>query len=234
MQPNEEEAMMEAPRQPGAPEAPTGPPGGAEPPPPPPPPAPAGGADYPVRLEIDHQPEYTRFMPLIKWLLLIPHYIVLVLLAIGALFAIVISWFAVVFTRTYPRGLFDYVVGVHRWGYRVGAYLFLMTDRYPPFSLQDDPAQPVRFKIDYPEQGVDRWRPIVQWLLAIPYVLVATILFYLAEILAFFAFFTILFTKKFPEGMFKIVLVAFRWQARGNAYSYWMTTKYPPFVWDSD
>jgi hypothetical protein len=213
-------------------------------PPPPPPPDPAAApppraeeavpeelASYPVQLSIERQEEYSRFMPLIKWLLAIPHFIVLIVLAIGALFAILIAWFAVVFTRRYPRGLFDYVVGVHRWGYRVGAYSLLMVDPYPPFSLADDPSYPVRFDIAYPEDGVDRWRPFFAWLLAIPYLIVATILVYLAEILAFFAFFLILFTKKYPEGMFRIVLIAMRWQARGNAYAYFMTTKYPPFAW---
>ena len=71
-----------------------------------------------------------------KWLLAIPHYIVLVVLAIVAVFAIIIAWFAILFTGRYPRGLFDYVVGVGRWGLRVQAYVILLvTDRYPPFSL---------------------------------------------------------------------------------------------------
>jgi hypothetical protein len=127
--------------------------------------------------------------------------------------------------------MYDFVVGVARWYWRVVAYLYLMTDQYPPFSLEDDPAHPARFNIEYPEE-IDRWRPIVQWLLVIPYMLVAYLLAYLAEILVFFAFFTILFTKRFPEGMFKIVLIALRWQARGNAYFYWLTTRYPPFAWE--
>ena len=72
-----------------------------------------------------------------KWLLAIPHYIVLVVLWIVAVFAIIIAWFAILFTGRYPRGLFDYVVGVGRWGLRVQAYAFLLvTDRYPPFSLK--------------------------------------------------------------------------------------------------
>ena len=212
---------------PGTPETPAPPPPTARPPA-----VTEAAADYPLRLDIEPQEEYARFMPLVKWLLAIPHYIVLILLAIGAFFAILISWFAVVFTRRYPRGLFDYVVGVYRWATRVNAYVFLMTDRYPPFTLQDDPDYPAHFEIEYPEEGVDRWRPFLAWLLAIPYLFAATILVYLAQIIVFFAFFTILFTKRFPEGMFKIVLIALRWQARGNAYAYWMTTRYPPFVWD--
>jgi hypothetical protein len=225
--------MTETPESPGTPETPTGPPGGAEPPAPPPPPPPPETAaeEYPLRADIRHQAEYSRFMPLVKWLLLIPHYIVLILLAIGALFAIVISFFAVIITRRYPRGLFDYVVGVSRWAWRVQAYLLLMVDPYPPFTLQDDPNYPARFEIEYPEDGVARWRPLFAWILAIPYLIIASILFYLAEILAFFAFFTILFAKRYPEGMFKIALVGLRWQARGNAYAYWLATKYPPFVW---
>jgi hypothetical protein len=76
-------------------------------------------------------------MPLVKWLLAIPHYIVLFVLVIGAVFAVIIAWFAILFTGRYPRGLFDYVVGVGRWSLRVEAYAFLLlTDRYPPFSLR--------------------------------------------------------------------------------------------------
>ena len=227
--------MMETPDAPGAPETPAGPAAGGEPPAPPPPPPPptsvGPAADYPVHLDIDHQEEYSRFMPLIKWLLAIPHYIVLIVLAIAAFFVIVVSFFAVLFTARFPRGMFDFLVGVHRWGLRVAAYVLLMADPYPPFSLDDDPSYPVRFNIDYPER-VDRWRPLVHWLLVIPYAIVAYLIFYLLYILVFFAFFTILFAKKFPEGMFNICRVALRWTARANAYEYWMVTRYPPFVWD--
>jgi hypothetical protein len=226
--------MTETPQQPGAPETPTGPGAGAPAPPPPPPPpaAVSPAADYPVHLDIDHQDEYSRFMPLIKWLLAIPHYIALLVLGIAAFVVIFISFFAVLFTGRFPRGMFDFLVGVHRWGLRVAAYVLLMVDPYPPFSLDDDPGYPVRFNIDYPDEGVARWRPLVHWLLVIPYAIVAYLIFYLVEILVFFAFFTILFAKTFPEGMFNICRVGFRWVARANAYEYWMVTKYPPFVWD--
>jgi len=92
-----------------------------------------------VHLEIDYpdvEQDLNRWMPLVKWLLAIPHYIVLVVLWLVAAVAIVIAWFAIVFTGSYPRSLFDYVVGVARWSLRVQAYAFLLvTDRYPPFSL---------------------------------------------------------------------------------------------------
>jgi hypothetical protein len=87
--------------------------------------------DYP-----DVERDLNRWLPLVKWLLAIPHYIVLAFLVIGAVLAIIVAWFAILFTGRYPRGLFDYVVGVGRWTLRVQAYAFLLvTDRYPPFSL---------------------------------------------------------------------------------------------------
>ena len=92
-----------------------------------------------VHLEIDYpdvERDLSRWLPLVKWLLAIPHYIVLVVLALVALLAIVVAWFAILFTGRYPRPLFDFVVGVGRWSLRVEAYAFLLvTDRYPPFSL---------------------------------------------------------------------------------------------------
>ncbi|MEP7035288.1 MAG: DUF4389 domain-containing protein [Dermatophilaceae bacterium] len=92
-----------------------------------------------VHLEIDYpnvEHDLNRWLPLVKWLLAIPHFIVLVVLTVGAFFAVLIAWFAILFTGRYPRGLFDYVVGVGRWWLRVQAYaVLLVTDRYPPFSL---------------------------------------------------------------------------------------------------
>ena len=92
-----------------------------------------------VHLDLDYpdvEADLNRWLPLVKWLLAIPHYFVLLFLTIGAFFAVVIAWFAILFTGRYPRGLFDFVVGVGRWWLRVDAYAFLLvTDRYPPFSM---------------------------------------------------------------------------------------------------
>jgi hypothetical protein len=93
-----------------------------------------------VHLDLDYpnvEQDLSRWMPLVKWLLAIPHYIVLAVLAVGAVFAILIAWFAILITGRYPRALFAYVVGVGRWALRVQAYAaLLITDRYPPFSLR--------------------------------------------------------------------------------------------------
>ncbi len=209
-------------------------------------PGPNGGADatvavpdpsgppappYPAALEISYPQELNRWLPLVKWLLAIPHYIVLSFLGLAAFFVLVYAWFVTIFTGHWPRGAFDFVVGVLRWSYRVSAYVLLMTDAYPPFSLEDDPQYPVRLDIAYPEQHIEWWRPIVQWLLAIPYVIVAGIIYYVTLAMAVVAFFTVLFTKEIPRGVFELMMPGFRWNLRGTAYSCFMTDRYPPWVW---
>ena len=92
-----------------------------------------------VHLDLDYPDaahDLNRFLPLVKWILALPHYIVLIVLSVAAIVVTVIAWFAIIFTARYPRGMFEFVVGVARWGVRVNAYAWLLTtDRYPPFSL---------------------------------------------------------------------------------------------------
>ena len=100
---------------------------------------PSTDEDQAVHIEIlypNAETELQRGMPLVKWLLAIPHYIILIFLGIASIVCVIIAWFAILFTGRYPQGLFDFVVGVMRWSLRVEAYAFLLTtDRYPPFSL---------------------------------------------------------------------------------------------------
>jgi hypothetical protein len=187
-------------------------------------------APHAVIAEFDRQEEYSRFLPIIKNLLLLPHWFVLCFIWIGAFFALVGSWFAVLFTGKFPEGIHRFVTGTYRWTMRVSAYGLLMTDRYPPFSFDHDDEYPTRLDIAYTEE-IARWRPLVNWLLAIPYAIVAGVLMMLAYVITFIAFFTILFTKNFPAGMFDFNVVALRWQTRANVYTYWMTEKYPPWEW---
>jgi hypothetical protein len=232
---------VSTPEQPPGP-PPEGPPPGTQSPPPtstaPAVPSPVAVADpsgppspeYPARLEVSYPEELNRWLPLVKWLLIIPHFFVLAFVALGAFFVAIFAFFAVLFTGRWPRGAFDYLVGTARWVYRVIAYFHLMTDAYPPFSLADDPNYPVRLTVDYPEH-VANWRPIVQWILAIPYLFIAGVLYWLTGVLTFIAFFTILFTKKIPRELFELMVPGLRWNVRGNAYAYFLTDRYPPFVW---
>ncbi len=202
--------------------------------PPPPPQVPsAGPSPYPVSASAELQQSYVRFLPLVKWLLLVPHYFALFFLAIGAAIVGFISFFAVLFTGSYPRGMWDYMVGFYLWTLRVTAYLLLMTDRYPPFSLSRTEDDNVFLMAEYPS-SVERWRPFVAWLLIIPYLIVASLILAVAQVCSILAFFTIIFTKRIPEGIFDIMRVALNWQMRANLYSYWLSTKYPPFSWDDE
>ena len=195
-------------------------------------PDPAGppSPDYSARFEIAYPTELNRWLPLVKWLLVIPHFFALLFVGLGAFFVAIFAFFAILFTGRWPRGAFDYMVGTFRWAYRVTAYFHLMVDAYPPFSMADDPNYPVRQDIEYPER-IDNWRPLVQWLLAIPYLIIAGVLYWLTGILTFVAFFLILFTKRIPREMFELMVPGLRWQLRGNAYAYFVTDRYPPFVW---
>jgi hypothetical protein len=187
------------------------------------------GLPYPAAFELRYPDELNRWLPLVKWLLVIPHFFALFFVGIGAFFVGVYAFFAVLITGRFPRGAFDYLVGTFRWAFRVVAYFHLMTDAYPPFSLADDPSYPLRLEVEYPER-MDRWRPLVQWLLAIPYLIIASVLYWLTGILTFVAFFTILFTKKIPREMYELMLPGLSWNLRGNAYAYFLTDRYPPFV----
>ena len=185
---------------------------------------------YPVRLDIEYPDHLSRLLIFVKWLLAIPHFIALFFLAIGVYIVLIVSWFAVIITGAYPEGMFNYMVGVLRWSARVQAYVFLMTDAYPPFSLEDDPNYPVRVEIDYPQQ-IARWRPLVAWLLVIPAAFAAWLILIAAEVCVFLAWFAILITGRYPQGMFNVVLIAHRWSLRVGTYLYWMEEPYPPFVW---
>ena len=186
--------------------------------------------EYPLQLEIDYPDRLSRLLIFVKWLLLIPHYIALLVLGIGAYVVWIISFFAVLITGSYPAGMFNYMVGVYRWTARVNAYQFFITDAYPPFTLEDDPNYPVRVQMPYPET-IARWRPLVNWLLGIPAILGLLVLGIAAYVGIFLSWFVILITGRIPEGLFDLTGVFIRWQLRVNVYIYWMTETYPPFIY---
>ncbi|MFL5886976.1 MAG: DUF4389 domain-containing protein [Thermoleophilaceae bacterium] len=222
---SEPAAPASAPEQPapGVPAPAAGPPAPYEPP-----------SDYPIAVEAGYPERIANWRPLVQWwLLLIPNAIAFFFVALVAFVAVFIAWFAVIITGRWPEGLFNFVAGTGRWGVRLAGYYFLLTERYPPFSLGEEPDYPIRSRFPYPEQGIARWRPIVQWILAIPHLIVLYVLQIVAFVCAIAAGFAILFTGKYPRGLYDIVLGYLRWQTRVNAYYYFLTDRYPPFTLSS-
>lgn len=191
---------------------------------------------YPVSLEGELDPNLSRWLWLVKWILAVPHYITILFLGIGFVVLTVVAFFAILFTGRYPKGIFDFNVGVLRWMWRVGFYSVsaLGTDRYPPFSLKAS-DYPASFDVEYPEQ-LSRGLVLVKWLLAVPHYIVVSIFdggiganFGLKSILVFFAAIALLFTGRYPVSLFDLVMGFNRWAFRVTAYVSLMRDEYPPF-----
>jgi hypothetical protein len=208
----------------------------------------------PVRVDAALDPGLSRWMWLVKWFLAIPHYVLLVFLYLGFVVVTVIAFFAILITGRYPRPLHDYSAGVLRWNWRVTYYVVAGTDRYPPFTLADVPDYPARFRVEYPER-MSRGLVLVKWwLLALPHYLILgaisgsvvyasnanrsgefesrTTGLGLLGLLVVFAFVALLFTGRYPPGIFGLVVGIYRWILRVQAYVALLTDRYPPFRLD--
>ena len=198
---------------------------------------------YPVTLTGELTIPPSRGWWLLKWLLAIPHFIILIFLFIAFFVVSIIAFFAILFTAKYPKGLFDFNVGVLRWSWRVGFYTYqaLGTDKYPPFSLQPDPSYPADLDVPYPEKLSRGLIWVKWWLLAIPHYIVTGFFaggygygrFGLTFVLSIIAAVALLFTGKYPPDIFKLVIGTNRWVYRVTAYVSLMRDEYPPFrLWD--
>jgi len=211
---------------------------------------------YPVHVDAHLDAGLNRWLWLVKWLLALPHYVVLAFLWLAFAVLSVVAFFAILFTGRYPRSIFDFNVGVLRWSWRVAYYAYgaLGTDRYPPFTLAEVPDYPAHLDVDYPEH-LSRGLVLVKWwLLAIPHYLVlgfflgggwylgneaadaqASNLVWssgLISLLVLVAAVVLLFTGRYPQPIYDLVLGLNRWVLRVAAYAGLMTDTYPPFRLD--
>ena len=214
----------------------------------------AAPSAYPLRIEGELDEHLSRWLWLVKWLLVIPHIIALLFLWVTFVILTIVAFFAILFTGRYPRGIFDFNVGVLRWTWRVGFYSYsaLGTDRYPPFTLADVPDYPAQLSIAYP-QSLSRGLVLVKWwLLALPqYVVVAVFAGGawagfnaaghhgawssgggLIGLLVLISGVVLLFTRRYPRGIFDFIMGMNRWVFRVAAYATLMTDAYPPFRMD--
>jgi hypothetical protein len=214
---------------------------------------PTDPSGYPLRLQGDLSAKLSRGLWLVKWLLAIPHFVVLLFLWIAFAVVTVVAFFAILLTGRYPRSLFDFNVGVLRWSWRVGFYSYsaLGTDAYPPFTLKDEPEYPARLELAYPE-SLSRGLVLVKWwLLALPHYLVVGVFTGgawiassgggsdrawgwggLVGLLVLFAGVALLFTGRYPRSLYDFVIGMNRWALRVVAYAALMTDAYPPFRLD--
>jgi len=209
---------------------------------------------YPLRAEGQLDDDLSRWLWLLKWVLIIPHVIALAFLWIAFVVLTVVAFFAILFTGRHPRAIFDFKVGVLRWTWRVSFYSYsaLGTDRYPPFKLGDVADYPARLEVEYP-QALSRGLVLVKWwLLALPQYLVVAVFAGgalagfneandgwawtsgggLIGLLVLIAAVVLLFTGRYPKAIFDFVMGMNRWVYRVAAYAALMTDAYPPFRLD--
>jgi hypothetical protein len=213
--------------------------------------APAG--TYPAALAARLDEPLNRWLWLVKWLLAIPHLIVLAILWLAFVALTVVAWFAVVITGRYPRAIFGFNLGVLRWTWRVSYYGYgaLGTDRYPPFSLDREPDYPATLDVVYPG-AQSRLTALGRLVLAFPHLLIIGVFVGggaywldhasswhftspwsgLIGLLVLIAGFALLFTGRYPRGLFQLVVGLNRWVLRVVAYTALMTDEYPPFRFD--
>lgn len=195
------------------------------------------GSSYPATLSITTPEKVDNWRPLVHWLLAIPHLIVVNVLNTVATVVAIIAWFVIVFTGRLGSGFSNLLSMYLRYENRAYAFAGFLTTKYPPFTFDTSPDEPGDYEpveVNLEPEAEDRNRLTVgfRWILAIPHYIVLMFLGVAALVVWIIAFFAVLFTAKWPEGMRNFVLGYMRWNLRVNAYSLLLTDEYPPFSLD--
>jgi hypothetical protein len=191
---------------------------------------------YPVTITGELSSELSPWLWLIKWLLIIPHVLLLFLIWIGMGLSVIAAFFAILVTGRYPRSLFDFNLGAMRYTWRVSFYSYsaLATDQYPPFSMDEEPDYPATLDVPYPEH-LSRGLVLVKWILAIPHMFIVTFIGgplggkNIIGILTLVAGVLLLVRRVYPEEIYELLMDLNAWSFRVTAYLALMTDEYPPF-----
>jgi len=199
--------------------------------------------DYPARLSIDYSEKSDRLTVFFRIFMIIPIFIIFGLLSgqigyatepsdnliiFGSGLIFIPTLLVILFRKKYPKWWFDWNLSLTKFSVRVFSYLLLLTDRYP----STDDEQAVHIEIPYPDANKElkRGMPVIKWFLAIPHIFILCFLYIAVIVVTVIAWFSILFTKKYPEALFQFVVDVIRWSLRVSAYAFLLTTdKYPPF-----
>jgi Domain of unknown function (DUF4389) len=187
---------------------------------------------YPVTFEADYVEKRSRLTTFFRWLLVIPHAIVLAFYAIAALVVVIVAWFALVFTGRWPRGMYDFVAGFFRYGTAVHGYFYLLTDRYPPFGPDVD-SYPVRLNVAPPQDEYSRLKVLFRIILAIPPYIIAYAMNIVMQVGAFLAWFAIVVLGRQPKGLQDMIVLGMSYQQRAYAYMALLAEDWPPFTDDA-
>ena len=185
---------------------------------------------YPVTFEMDYVEPRSRLTTFFRWLLVIPHLIVLTLWSIVAGLAVLAAWFALVFTARYPQGLYDFVAGFLRYSTRVTGYAYLGVDPYPPFTGGEEHAYPARLNVAPPLERYSRLKAGFRLILAIPIALIVYAMQIVYQVGAFLAWFAILILGRQPKGLQDMIALGVSYQQRAYAYFALITEDWPPFI----
>jgi hypothetical protein len=187
---------------------------------------------YPVTFEADYVEKRSRLTTFFRWLLVIPHAIVLAFYAIAAGVVVIVAWFALVFTGRWPRGMYDFVAGFFRYGTAVHGYFYLLTDEYPPFGPDVD-SYPVRLNIAPPQEEYSRLKVLFRIILAIPPYIIAYAMNIVMQVGAFLAWFAIVALGRQPKGLQDMIVLGMSYQQRAYAYIALLAEDWPPFTDDA-
>jgi hypothetical protein len=173
-----------------------------------------------------------RLTVFFRYIVAIPWFIVAMVYGIAAYVAVIIAWFALLFTGKYPQGLYDFNSGFLRFATRVNGFIYLLTDEWPSFSGDDEPNYPIRLLIEPPKEEYNRMKVLFRIILMIPVMILVYVMSIILSLVGLVAWFVVLFTAELPEGLYKPMRVASAYHAKALGYYMLLTEDFPPFWMD--